>query len=426
VTFSRRRRLTALAALTSVCLCFLLSVLADRLVAIVVPAIPVAVAHPRNFQEHRHTIEFDVDFRTNSQGLRYREIPLRKQSEKEFRVVVLGDSMTEGWGVEAEETFSALLEKSLSNTRQTFYFINCGLAGTGPLQYGRILASVGLKYHPDLVLVALHTNDVSDTPEDADLNLVRNWRGQYEVQSPKFLWRPGGLVNKTAYALWPWSYARLQSLSLQRSKNEVKRLGFMARATEVARRAGIAEAQVRAWREKIPPEIVEACERNEFDPAKVMMGCLFPDQALQELDIQGDAAERHWTSMRHLLGQIVDLSRREGLALAVVYLPTALQYDDTIGNLRKTLGVRVRREWLTETSSELERRIARWAEESRVPYFSLTDTFREASRRFPGRFNYALDEHWTPEGHQVAAQGIAMWLIDQGLVRSALAETRQE
>ena len=415
---NRRQRLKTLVALTSVCFFLLLSVLADRLVALAVPAIPVPIAHPPNFQEHRRTIEFSVDFRTNSQGLRYREIPLTKQSGNEFRVVVLGDSMTEGWGVEAEQTFTSVLEKTLSSVRRTFYFINCGLAGTGPLQYGRILASVGLKYHPDLVLVALHTNDLSDTPEDADLNVVRNWRGRYEVQSPKSLWPPGGVIKKTIHFFWPWSYARLQNLSLQRAKKEVSRLGFIARVTEIARRSGVPEARVRAWQEKIPREIVEACDRNEFDPAKAMMGCLFPDRAVQELDVQGELAEKQWTSMRRILGQISDLCRKEGIKLAVVYTPSPFQYDETIGTLRKTLGVRVRREWLTEESSELERRIARWAEESRVPYFSLTGTFREAAGRSPGRFNFPLDEHWTPEGHKVAAQAISGWLTGQGLVGS--------
>jgi lysophospholipase L1-like esterase len=412
----RKLQLYTLIGLTVAGACLLLSVVVDRAVALVVPAIPVRVAHPPNFREHRKSIEFSVDFRTNSQGLRYREIPLDKQSEHEFRVAVLGDSVTEGWGVEADATFSAVLERDLSNANRTFYFINHGLAGAGPLEYGRILAVVGLKYHPDLVLVVLHTNDLSDTPEGADLNLVRNWRGAYEVATPKLLWPPGDAVHRAAYFLWPWSYARLQNLSHERARDELGHLGFMARAKEVARRSGISEADISAWEQKIPREILEACEHNEFDPAKVMMGCLYPDRATQELDIHGALAERQWTSMRHLLGQIAELCRTERLPVAVIYTPTAFQYDETVGNLRKQLGVRVRREWLTEPSSELERRILQWAEESHVPYLSLTDAFRRAASSSPGRFNFPMDEHWTVEGHQLAAQTIGKWMAEQKLL----------
>src|SRR5215831_19651099 len=46
-----------------------------------------------------------VDFRTNSQGLRDREFPFDRVPGK-LRIVMLGDSLTVGWGVPLEETFA--------------------------------------------------------------------------------------------------------------------------------------------------------------------------------------------------------------------------------------------------------------------------------------------------------------------------------
>ena len=53
---NRRRHFKTLAALTSVCFLLVLSVVADRLVALTVPALPVQVAHPPNRSEE-HTSE---------------------------------------------------------------------------------------------------------------------------------------------------------------------------------------------------------------------------------------------------------------------------------------------------------------------------------------------------------------------------------
>src|ERR1051325_7510984 len=207
---SRRLLASGLVVLASLSLLFVGSVVLDRLIGLITPANPVRVAHPPNFQQTRHSNEFTTDFRSNSQGLRSRELPLTKGSPNEFRLFVAGDSMTEGWGVEAEQTFPALLEGSLSTRERQVAVINGGLSGTGPLEYGRLFAVVGLKYHPDLALFVLHPNDLTGTPDDAELNLVRDWRGGYEVWASKPAWPPGGLIHKAAYFLWPWSYVRLQ------------------------------------------------------------------------------------------------------------------------------------------------------------------------------------------------------------------------
>ena len=98
----------------------------------------IQVAHPANFYERRDNLEFEHDFRTNSQGLRYYDIPLEKP-EEETRVLVLGDSFVEGLGVEARETFHAHLESFFSQQVQgTVRFINAGLAGQGPIEYWRL------------------------------------------------------------------------------------------------------------------------------------------------------------------------------------------------------------------------------------------------------------------------------------------------
>jgi hypothetical protein len=131
---------------------FLCSLLADRSLALFgYPAeLPPRIAHPPNYSESRKSIEYTYEFKTNSRGLRYREIPVEKKAENEMRFILVGDSFVEGTGVNLDQTFGTLLEKRFSNGSRKALFINCGLSGTGPLQYGNIFYNVGLKYHPDV------------------------------------------------------------------------------------------------------------------------------------------------------------------------------------------------------------------------------------------------------------------------------------
>ncbi|NUM42381.1 MAG: hypothetical protein HUU45_12210, partial [Leptospiraceae bacterium] len=75
------------------------------------------------------TNEFDTDYNINSLGLRDKEYSVRKP-DNTFRILMLGDSYTEGDGVHSHETFSKLLEDQLQ-TR------------TGPMKYEVINAGVG-------------------------------------------------------------------------------------------------------------------------------------------------------------------------------------------------------------------------------------------------------------------------------------------
>ncbi|MGB8338258.1 MAG: GDSL-type esterase/lipase family protein, partial [Burkholderiales bacterium] len=104
------------------------------------------------------TPEYRHNFSTNSQGFRgTTEYNISKPAGI-FRVLVLGDSVTLGHGVEDGGTFSAVLGRSLSRTRPT-EVINMGVSGFGTAEELIQLREVGLQYQPDVVVVAYFQND---------------------------------------------------------------------------------------------------------------------------------------------------------------------------------------------------------------------------------------------------------------------------
>jgi|GEM_PF-490995 len=93
--------------------------------------------------------------RINSKGLRDKEYDYKKP-EGIFRILVLGDSFTWGYGVEQGKNFTDRLEELLSASVEV---INAGVSGYGTDQELLLLEREGMKYEPDLILVAFASND---------------------------------------------------------------------------------------------------------------------------------------------------------------------------------------------------------------------------------------------------------------------------
>ena len=105
-----------------------------------------------------------VEVRYNEAGLRDR--PIAPKADREWRVLMLGDSLVFGWGVEQEKTFSALLEGLLSEQlHRPVRVINAGVCSYNTVTQLAWLRQDGLDLHPDLVVLVYATNDIA--PIDA-------------------------------------------------------------------------------------------------------------------------------------------------------------------------------------------------------------------------------------------------------------------
>lgn len=106
---------------------------------------------------------FDVVYTSNAMGLRDIDRELETTNK---RVVALGDSFTEGVGVQMDDRLTNLLEKETQIPH-----LNFGLAGNfGPTQYMMMYKTLALKFSHEAVLVGiLPSNDFID--DDYDIGL---------------------------------------------------------------------------------------------------------------------------------------------------------------------------------------------------------------------------------------------------------------
>jgi lysophospholipase L1-like esterase len=104
---------------------------------------------------------------TNSRGFRGREVDSPKPRGR-MRIVVLGDSLAFGWGVNDAETFSSQLEQQLHARKPGLDLdvVNLGVPGYATRQEVALLKRNLAALEPDVVLVGFYTNDLPDTLDD--------------------------------------------------------------------------------------------------------------------------------------------------------------------------------------------------------------------------------------------------------------------
>lgn len=125
----------------------------------------MAFYHRPNSQEFL----MGVDVKINSLGQRNQEISTKKPPGT-FRIVALGDSTTEGWGVHFEETYTKLLEKYLNSNPPSARWTNYEVINTGCGNYNTAmevaaLTNRWLALDPDLVTIGWYINDGEPTPK---------------------------------------------------------------------------------------------------------------------------------------------------------------------------------------------------------------------------------------------------------------------
>jgi hypothetical protein len=89
-------------------------------------------------------------------------------------VVIVGDAVVFGYGVEDEQGWPALLARAMAPTR----VVNLGLLEAGPQQYARVYATFGTTLHPKIVLVGLAMAD-----DFGDAKLFARWEHENSGES---------------------------------------------------------------------------------------------------------------------------------------------------------------------------------------------------------------------------------------------------
>ncbi len=114
----------------------------------------------------------NVVYQINSLGFRGHEYS-KSKPEGTWRIVVLGDSVTFGWGVSVEDRFTDVIEQRLQKAAppgKHVEIVNLAVPGYQTGQEWYAFKTQAMQYSPDAVIVVFNRNDVeNDTQEAIDL-----------------------------------------------------------------------------------------------------------------------------------------------------------------------------------------------------------------------------------------------------------------
>ena len=111
-----------------------------------------------------HARLMGVDVSINSDGLRDKELEEAKPTGV-TRILMLGDSITFGWGVPADETLPRVLERELTaQGAGPIEVINSGVGNYNTAMEAGYFFDHGKAYDPDIVVLNYFINDAEPTP----------------------------------------------------------------------------------------------------------------------------------------------------------------------------------------------------------------------------------------------------------------------
>ncbi|MEM9553014.1 MAG: SGNH/GDSL hydrolase family protein [Acidobacteriota bacterium] len=311
-------------------------------------------------------VEFDTPVSIDARGMRTAAPPARSTGDERFDVLVLGDSFTFGWGVEAQETFVARLGDELAGRVATPVVThNGGVPGFGLPDAVDWFEAHGLSLEPEAVVVAVFLgNDLLDaTAKHREVDLV------------------GGLVSQDGGGGGPrrWVNRHLHLVRLAKRALPPSLLGALRGLV------GIDEEpwEIAYLRDTIGTYAVEP----------------------PPLVLEGQQATRH------AFDRLVELSRRERFELALVLLPDARQVDPARwASALRLLGA-------DDAAYDPYRPVEFFLELGRtahdeVPVLDLLPSFRDAHEIGTALY-FRYDPHWTVDGHALAADALGDFLQGQ-------------
>ncbi|HEX8337177.1 MAG TPA: SGNH/GDSL hydrolase family protein [Pyrinomonadaceae bacterium] len=365
--------------------------------------------------EGRYRREGAAHVRINSDGLRDREHPKSKPANT-LRLAVVGDSYAEAFQVEREQAFWAVLEAGLRGcpalAGREVEVINFGVSGYGTAQELLTLREKVWAYSPDVVLLAVTTNnDVLDNSRALKVT----------DEIPYFRLEGGRLALDDSFR--HAAAFRLRNSALNRLGRWLReRLRFVQAVHEGQ---GALKSRLDAWRER--RRLAKEKEKGKGGAGEVktagptQAGAATPagDAPADELgtanviyrepadDVWRDA----WLVTERLLAEMNAEVKARGARFYVVTLSNGIQvFPDAAA--RDAFARRVGAADLFYA----ERRVRSLGEREGFPVYNLApdlQAYADRSRVFLHGFGAQRGNgHWNEEGHRVAGEMLTRRLCD--------------
>jgi len=292
------------------------------------------------------------------------------------RVIFLGDSFAEGFGVADDATIPLAFERAVQE--DGLEVLNLGVGGVG-LPMIAALADVAIPLlSPDYVVVVVYHNDLPALPLDRDrlqagFEPIRaQWWMPRLIESAIHLWRdqPPALF----YHRGPFAFFR----PVPHPSNP---------------RVGANDDAL------FPPEVATAMRAGRFNPFLPGVAAVLEERLQSPLN----ARESGKPHLRH----IRRLCREHGCAVLAAFIPLNVTVSDHYHPFWNALGANFEAPSLTTPAfAQQQLALGRTAAELEIPFVDTTEAIRREESR--GRRLYAnYDEHMNAAGYELVGKLLA-------------------
>lgn len=353
-----------------------------------------------NFRYRHKDIEYDYLWENNALGMRDRERSITKDSNT-FRILVLGDSMVQGYGVPLEQSMVYLLEKNLnqnSKFSQKIEILNGGTFGYSPFLEFLYLQELMPSIKPDLVMVAFFVgNDVGDD--------------YFYTQQAKV--NSGGSATFTTLK-WPWDYrnqvlkkelnkAALQPQEVTDNSSKTLSSKVLSSLKSLLLKSQLVTSIVNLQKsaKKIEEERIALKQQKEItkkyqDDIRVNLSMIaYPTSTRQE-------RLKYWDISLSYLKKMHQLCEKKQIPMVLVVIPKLEQ--DVV---------------FTEPNEILDEFAKTW----KIPTLRLLPDMKKFSYE---KLYYELDGHWNRTGNELVAKIIQRELLQTNLLPTSLTNSPEK
>jgi hypothetical protein len=329
---------------------------------------------------------------TNSQGWRGPETPLVKP-QGAYRVLVLGDSFMAGLQVNDDQDFSSVLQSELNQrgVSRRVEVLNFGVPSWGTDQQYLALREYGLRYQPDLVLLAFYAqNDVYDNSLELHATFGGPRKPFFDLQDGRLVELPW--VDRTPAAIL---YARRMAAPFRLYPlvhNALLRIPIAHRAMYHTR---VVDVEPRKSEEAMSPSSARGPWPRRWQHQLGVYASDYSQDWKKAWDItEGLLAKIQYETERangeFLLMQIAD---------PIAVMPSRLLSSVVAGSNAGAVDI-----------DKPSRMLRRYARRNDVDYTSMIPGFRkriaDSETEFASLY-LQCDGHWTTKGHRLAVALVA-------------------
>ncbi|NIM20673.1 MAG: hypothetical protein GTO51_10670 [Candidatus Latescibacteria bacterium] len=320
----------------------------------------------------------DYRIRINSLGLRERSISMQKPAGKK-RVLILGDSIAFGTGVEIGERFSDLLGNHLGEGIEV---VNGSICGWGNDQELLFYETFARRLNPDIVVLTLTLNN----------DILNNMLDHLYLETapkPRFLLRSDSLILDEGHLVPP----KLPlSLKIRRLFRKSRFLVYIKRRLDMRRYQQITDALTH-----IPT--------RGFEKKRLEEDCSYWSVYRKGY---GQRFEQGWNVTEAILSRFISRCNEHGTKPIIFAFPLKIEVDDT---WRSQLFDRANVDSMLFDFRKPYDRLSSFCAAKQTVFVYPLEDFREASRRVPLYFE--RDSHPNRNGHAQAAAALHAVLEDR-------------